>query len=109
VLRLTGLLARHARLLAGLLILAFALLLFALLLLALLLLALLLRRVLVLVVVLLVHGFLSACARRRPQLAAASKRNASLRTEVAGDNLLKQKDFYLIAGPALAAPSRVPG
>jgi len=52
VLRLAGLLARHARLLARLLILALALLLLALLLFTLLLLALLLRRVLV---VLLVH------------------------------------------------------
>jgi hypothetical protein len=44
-----------------------ALLLLALLLFALLLLTLLLRRALVLIVVLLVHEFLSACARRRPE------------------------------------------
>src|SRR6188768_1043510 len=53
-------------LLAGLLALILALLL-----LALLLFTLLLRRVLVRVVVLLVHGFLSTCARRRPGVAAA--------------------------------------
>src|SRR4051812_47120898 len=63
-LRVRVLARRLALLVAGLLILV---LLLALLLLALLLFTLLLRRGLVLVVVLLVHGCLSTCARRRPQ------------------------------------------